>query len=105
MAAVEKIVRSEGFVVNQAKTRIHTRADRQSVTGVVVNERTTVPRREYDRLRAILHNCAAHGPAGQNRASVPDFRSHLRGRIAWVDSLDPERGRRLQGMFDRIDWQ
>ncbi len=104
VAAVEKTVRSEGFVVNQAKTRIRTRADRQSVTGVVVNERTTVPRGEYDRLRAILHNCAAHGPAGQNRASVPDFRSHLRGRIAWVGSLDPERGRRLQGVFDRIDW-
>jgi RNA-directed DNA polymerase len=71
---------------------------------VVVNERPTVPRADYDRLRAILHNCARSGPDAQNRDGVTDFRSHLLGRIAWVGSLDPGRGERLRAAFDAITW-
>jgi len=32
-------------------------------------------------LKAILTNAARNGPTSQNRANVPDFRSHLLGRI------------------------
>jgi len=74
------------------------------VTGIVVNERPNATRREFDRLKATLHNCAEHGAASQNRAGHPDFRAHLLGRIGWVGSLNPERGARLRGEFDRIRW-
>jgi hypothetical protein len=72
--------------------------------GVVVNDRPTVSRVDYDRLRALLHNCATRGPASQNHDDRPDFRAHLLGRIAWVGSLDPLRGARLRAQFDAIDW-
>ena len=63
---------------------------RQRVTGVVVNDHPNIARDEYDRLRAILHNAArAADPHTQNRAHVPDFRAHLRGRIAWVEHVNP----------------
>ena len=61
-------------------------------------------RAEYDRLRAIIHNAARTGPAGQNRASVADFRAHLLGRIAWIEQLNPVRGRTLRRAFALIDW-
>jgi hypothetical protein len=70
----------------------------------VVNERLNVARSEYDQLKAILHNAARRGPAGENRAGVADFRAHLLGRIAWVESLNPGRGAALRGRFARIDW-
>jgi RNA-directed DNA polymerase len=70
----------------------------------VVNERTNVTRREYDELKAIVHNSARLGPATQNRAGVADFRAHLLGRISWVESLHPERGRKLRERFGAIDW-
>lgn len=104
IAAVGRIVAEEGFLLNAAKTRVRSRAQRQSVTGIVVNSRTTVPREEYDRLRAILHNCLKFGPGAQNRLAHNDFRAHLGGRIAWVTALDPERGRRLRADYDDIDW-
>ncbi len=101
---VGRIVADEGHRLNHAKTRVRRRGVRQTVTGIVVNESTTIGRREYDRLRAILHNCGAYGPSSQNRAGHADFRAHLLGRISWVESLDPDRGRRLRAEFARIAW-
>jgi hypothetical protein len=82
-----------------------TRAGRQRVCGIVVNAHPNVARDEYDPLKAILHNAALRGPAGENRAGVGDFRAHLLGRIAWVESLNPARGAKLRARFARIDWE
>ena len=75
-----------------------------SLCGIVVNVHPNVTRAEYDRLRAILHNAARHGPDGQNRASVADLEAHLRGRVAWIASLNPDRGERLRARLEQIDW-
>jgi hypothetical protein len=101
---VAAIAAGEGLRLNARKTTVMTRAGRQRVTGVVVNVRPNVPRDDYDRLKAILHNAARHGPETQNREGVEDFRAHLLGRIAWVAALHPERGARLRARLDAIDW-
>jgi RNA-directed DNA polymerase len=98
---VARIVREEGFALNEDKTALRTGAARQSVCGIVVNVAPNVTRAEYDRLKAILHNAARHGPAGQGPAAE---RAHLEGRIAWVASLNPARGDRLRRRFQQIDW-
>jgi hypothetical protein len=102
--AVAEIAREEGFTVNDHKSMLATRAGRQRVCGVVVNERLNVPRDEYDLLKAILHNSRVHGPASQNRDAVPDFRAHLLGRISWIGSLNPGRGERLRRQFTAVAW-
>jgi RNA-directed DNA polymerase len=102
--AVAEIASEEGFRVNDRKSMLATRAGRQRVCGVVVNERLNVPRREYDVLKAVLHNSRVHGPASQNRDAVPDFRAHLLGRISWLESLNPERGEKLRRQFAGIAW-
>jgi hypothetical protein len=99
-----EIVRDEGFRPSVAKARLTTRAGRQRVTGIVVNERPNVARREYDLLKATLHDAARRGPATANREGRPEFRAHLLGRIAWVESLNPARGARLRRRFAQIDW-
>jgi RNA-directed DNA polymerase len=101
---VTRIVEDEGHSINQHKTRVRTASVRQTVTGVVVNQRTNTPRREFDRLRAILHNAAAHGAESQNLGHHPDFRAHLLGRISWMESVNPGRGLRLREDFARIQW-
>ena len=101
---VAEIAREEGFRTVAAKTRVRRRHERQLVCGVVVNAGTNVERGAYDRLRAVLHDAARHGPEHANRDGVPDFRAHLRGRVAWVAQLNPERGRRLQAALDAIEW-
>lgn len=103
-ALVAEIARDEGFAVNADKTALRTRGSRQTVCGIVVNEHPNVPRIEYDRLRALLHNSGRDGPAPHNRARLPDFEAHVRGRIAWVSALNPGRGEKLQRLFERVDW-
>jgi RNA-directed DNA polymerase len=96
------IAAEEGFTVNRGKTRVRTQSERQTVTGLVVNEKPNVSRAEFDRLKAILTNCARHGAESQNRAGVPDFRAHLLGRVAQVRAANPARGAKLKALFDRV---
>jgi RNA-directed DNA polymerase len=89
------IVRDEGFVVNELKTRAVTRSQRQRLAGVVINQRPNLVRAEYDVLRAILHNAAHDGIDSQNRAGRPQFAAHLAGRAGWATHLNPDRRTRL----------
>jgi hypothetical protein len=98
------ILAEEGFEVNHRKTRIMRPGVRQHLAGIVTNRRLNVARDDFDRLKATLHNCVRHGAAGQNRESHPAFREHLAGRIAFVESIHPERGSRLRAIFEKIDW-
>jgi retron-type reverse transcriptase len=102
VAVVEAIAADEGFRVNDAKTRVRSRAQRQLVTGLVVNERPNVKRVDYDRLRAVLHDAATNGPGAANRHDHPDFRAHLLGRIAWAAAANPTRAERLRTAFAAI---
>jgi RNA-directed DNA polymerase len=104
VARLAAIASEEGFSVNFRKTRVMTESTRQRITGIVVNEKLSAPRAEVEQLRAILHNCRRHGAATQNRDGHPDFRAHLRGRVAWISSLDPTKGAHLHSMFQQIQW-
>jgi RNA-directed DNA polymerase len=90
--------------VRPDKTHVPPAHHRQLVTGLVLNDRPAAPRREYDALRALLHNCARTGPDVQNREAHPAFREHLLGRIAWIATGNPRRGEKLRSLFEAIRW-
>ncbi|MEQ3553572.1 reverse transcriptase family protein [Pseudonocardia nematodicida] len=105
IARITTVAAEEGFRVRPGKTRIAPAQHRQRVTGLIVNSTAPAPsRRDYDELRALLHNAARTGPDAQNRDGNPAFREHLLGRIAWVGSGRPRRAATLHGLFDRIGW-
>jgi hypothetical protein len=89
------VVLEEGFRLNHRKTRVMPRGHRQELCGVAIAERPNVPRRERDRLRAILFNARRFGLESQNRAGHSDFRRHLEGRVAWVSAVNGGARRRL----------
>jgi RNA-directed DNA polymerase len=101
---VARIALEEGFEVHHRKTRAMFASHRQILTGIVVNAKANIPRGEFDRLKAILNNCARHGPQTQDRMGVKDFRTHLAGRIAYVTSINPARGAKLQAIMNKVDW-
>ncbi|WP_422018507.1 reverse transcriptase family protein [Roseateles sp.] len=104
-AWVAAIAADEGFALNARKTRSLGAAQRQSVCGIVVNERPNLPRDEFDRLKAVLHRCVVAGPAGQNRDGHADWRGHLQGRVAWAAQLNAVKAQKLKALLDRIDWR
>jgi hypothetical protein len=102
LAAV--ILMEEGFTVHYRKTRIMRQSVRQYLAGLVTNRRLNVRRKDFDLLKAILTNCVRHGPTNQNREAHPHFREHLAGRIGFVESVHPEKGKRLRAIFEKIEW-
>jgi len=104
VSSVGSIVGDEGFRVHTTKTRVRSRGQRQVVTGLVVNDQVGVPREYHEQLRAVLHDAGRHGPAAANRLGHPDFRSYLEGRVGWVESVNPQRGRRLRAQLEAIVW-
>jgi hypothetical protein len=99
-----QIANEEGFKINHRKTRAMGRGGQQRLTGLILNRHLNIERRQYDQLKAILTNCRRSGPRAQNRDERPEFRAHLRGRVAFVQQVNPHRGNKLRVLFDEIDW-
>jgi len=102
LARVRHIVGEEGFVVNPDKGRVQRSSGRQTVTGVVVNQKPALPREEVRRLRAILHRARLHGLAAQNRDNIPHFESWLRGKLAYLQMVDRPRGEKMLAALDAL---
>jgi retron-type reverse transcriptase len=100
VATVRGIAADEGFRLREAKTCVTRRGRRQTVTGLVVNERVNVPREELRRLRAAAHKLRTLGPQAYRLAvGAEDGRDPVRvleGKIGFVSMVDPVRGRALR---------
>ncbi len=102
LAKVRNVARSEGFAINEKKTRVMRRSAAQTVTGVVVNQKASVSRDELRRLRAILHRAKTEGLEAQNRDGKPNFRAWLTGKIAFVSMVCPDAGAKLKAALDTL---
>jgi retron-type reverse transcriptase len=91
---VDQICQAEGFSENAKKRRIYRRHAQQRVTGLVVNDKVTVPRSERRRFRALLHRCKKEGLAAMV-AEQPGLRGELAGFAAYVQMVQPELGEAL----------
>lgn len=92
ISEVTVIVEKAGFFVNARKTKAMTRAARQWVCGVVVNEKPNLMKKERFRLRAIIHNIQTNGlesEAFKNNMSEASFLASIKGRLAWFGALNP----------------
>lgn len=99
---VQQSVRSFGFRVNHAKTKVMRGHTRQYVCGVVVNSRTNLQQKERKKLRAIVHNTAARGIASEARRfglEAEEFMAHIGGRLNWLAQLNPDAGNGLKESF------
>jgi RNA-directed DNA polymerase len=101
---VAVILHEEGFAVHHRKTRIMRQGVRQHLAGLVTNRRVNIVRADFDRLKAILTNCVRQGPENQNRDVHPRFRAHLEGRVGFVETINPAKGRRLRALLRQIEW-
>ena len=101
---IGSIVREQGFRLNFRKSRCLGQSSQQRITGITVNQHSNMPRREFDRLKAELHNCVHLGWRSQKPADCQDYRAHLRGRINWCRQLNPRRAEKLEKLFAAIVW-
>jgi retron-type reverse transcriptase len=101
LRSIRAIVAAEGLTEHPRKTRVMRRGGRQEVTGLTVNDRPSISRKELRTLRATLHNAARSGLESQNREGRPDFAAHLRGRVEYACMVDPRRAPELRAALAR----
>ncbi len=77
------------------KTRVMRRGRRQEVTGVVVNDKPAVARKELRKFRAVLFQIERDGPTGKRWGHGDDLFSSLQGFASYVAMVDPAKGRKL----------
>lgn len=102
LARVRHIAEDEGFAVNEKKTRVQRAGNRQTVTGIVVNQFPNIARGETRKLRAILHRAKKEGLAAQNRENRPHFEAWLRGMISYVRMVNPKQGFALNVAYQSV---
>lgn len=91
---VDQICQQEGFTENTKKRRIFRKSSQQRVTGIVVNEHLSVPRKLRRRFRAILSNVKKNGVAAEARGR-DDLEAYLHGFAAYVRMIQPALGAKL----------
>lgn len=105
---VVNIVRSRvseaGFQINEKKTKTEPYWNRQKVLGVVVNEKPNIPRVEYTRIKAIIHNCLVFGFTSQfpraRKKSAAALVSHIRGKLSYFKQVDKNKAEKLKRKFE-----
>ncbi|MDP1859241.1 MAG: reverse transcriptase domain-containing protein [Gemmatimonadaceae bacterium] len=99
--SLRDLIEKNGFRVNDDKTRLMPRAQRQRVTGLVVNSGVNVPREYIRSLRNLLHIWNAYGEEAAVAAfeaheparnwppgkSPPEFALVIRGRVQHVGAV------------------
>lgn len=94
---IDNIISKNGFKINYDKFRVQTRNTRQSVTGLVVNDKVNINRRYIRITRSMIHRwtddklkyallfATEKGyQAKDNNHAIQIFRNHIYGRLSFI---------------------
>ncbi|NDV58428.1 retron St85 family RNA-directed DNA polymerase [Bacteroides sp. 519] len=99
---VGKIIKSEGLTINPEKTHIMRSGAQQKVTGIVVNEKLNVERKQLHNFRALLHNIETNGWNGQKWGRADNVMHSIEGYIHFIKMVNPEKSIRFGEQLTRI---
>lgn len=89
---VRQIVVDEGFTPHPDKQHVMRSHVRQSVTGIVVNDRPAVDRATLRRFRATLFQVEKDGPAGKQWNGNDNVLAALEGYAHFIRMVDADKG-------------
>jgi RNA-directed DNA polymerase len=90
-----QIVIDEGFTPHPDKQHVMRSSERQSVTGIVVNEKASVDRTTLHRFRATLFQVEKDGPAGKQWNGNDNALAALEGYAHFIQMVDAAKGNAL----------
>jgi len=105
VAFVRQELRKLGFFLNDKKTVVARSGQKQTVTGIVVNEKTNVSAAYRRKLRQELFYCRKYGVEEHLRRtgaehSAADYLQRLLGRVSYVLQIAPGNAE----MLEYRDW-
>ena len=104
---IRKIIHEEGFRINEKKFRLQYSYQRQEVTGLIVNDRVSVPERHIKELDNAIYYCKKYGVVDHMKHINCDkgfYKEHLYGLAYFVKMVDVEKGLLYLSQLNEIDW-
>lgn len=104
---VGKIVHEEGFAINEKKTRYAYNYQRQEVTGLVVNEKVSVPKEYIKEIKKDIFFCKKYGVNSHLKrinSKRSFYKEYLFGKAYYVYMVDENLGMELLKELNEIEW-
>lgn len=105
----KKILKEEGYTLNEQKTRVRYQHQRQEVTGIIVNGDVLKVNKKYKRkLEQEIYYCTKFGvkhhmeKTNNNKAFYKD---PLYGKAYFIKMIEPEIGKSMIEKLNQIDWE
>ncbi len=95
LKCVKEVIAEEGFILHPDKTAVMRSHRRQAVTGIVVNERMNVSRRDLRKFRSFLHHYEQEGAAAMTKKLRKDATQYAKGYWAFINMVNPERAEKI----------
>lgn len=113
---IVNIILERGFKINDRKVRKQTSAQKQVVTGLIVNERVNIDRKALKNIRAMVHDALVNGPVAATKhhfgfthhprkEEVELFLQKLNGYMAFIRQVRGEQDawyQRLHLSFEKV---
>lgn len=99
---IEKILKSLGFSLNKEKTRFITGKYKMKSLGITLNpKKLSISKKERKRVRAMIHKAIRieNGEGDYNQTEKKHFTDMVKGKIAWIYSVNKKQGEKLMAMF------
>jgi retron-type reverse transcriptase len=90
---VRRIVKSEGFSINESKTRVMLKGTRQQITQLLVNEKVNLPKERIEEVKI-------HVRALNSQSTERDWNS-VSGKVYWVRAVNPHAAAKLIRQFKK----
>jgi RNA-directed DNA polymerase len=100
LGVVNKIIVDEGFEVNTEKTLVMRAHQRQSVTGVIVNnEQPKISQRDVKKFRALLHHIDKDGVEAVTKKLGKNAAAYARGYLAYLMMINPKQAEKFKAKY------
>ncbi len=96
-----------GYKINSRKIKYFFNHQQQVVTGLVVNKVLSPTPSFLKDTKILIHRCRTEGPgivADEHGFTIQQLRQMISGRIAFIRSVNPKKGRALRGLLVGISW-
>ena len=104
---IRKIIYEEGYRVNEDKFRRQLYFQRQEVTGLIVNDKVSIPERKIKEIENAIYYCKKYGVANHMKhinCEKGFYREHLYGLAYFIKMVNRVQGEKYIQELDEIDW-
>jgi RNA-directed DNA polymerase len=100
--SAKQVIESEGFTIHPDKLEVMRKGVQQKVTGIVVNEKASIDRKELHKFRALIHQIKTNGIANKSWRKGVDLENSMRGYAEFISMVKPEQGSKFKAQLDQI---